>query len=242
MWLWFFAAIVAYFIKGLCGFANTLVFTSILAFGTTNINISPVELFLGYPSNLILTWKHRKELDKKVFIPLAILVLAGCIPGALLLKNVDPGIIKIIFGIVIILLGIDLLLRESGRVKVEGSKPLLTIIGIMSGILCGLFGVGALLAGYMSRVTDNSSEFKANISAVFIVENTFRVILYSVLGIITFQGIKQALILVPFMLIGLFARMKSAEIMDDRIVKKLVIILLIISGAVMVAMSIGKYI
>ena len=33
MYLWIIAAVAAYFIKGLCGFANTLVFTSILSFG-----------------------------------------------------------------------------------------------------------------------------------------------------------------------------------------------------------------
>ncbi len=50
---WIMAAFCAFFIKGLCAFANTLVFTTILSFGNNNINITPVELLLGYPSNLI---------------------------------------------------------------------------------------------------------------------------------------------------------------------------------------------
>lgn len=67
------AAVVAYFIKGLCGFANTLVFTAILSFGSVNANISPIDLLLGYPANVILTWENRKNLDPKVYIPLAVL-------------------------------------------------------------------------------------------------------------------------------------------------------------------------
>lgn len=55
MYLWMLAAVVAYFIKGLCGFANTLVFTAILSFGSVNANISPIDLLLGYPANVILT-------------------------------------------------------------------------------------------------------------------------------------------------------------------------------------------
>ena len=82
MYLWILAAVAAYFIKGLCGFANTLVFTSILSFGVANANISPIDLLLGYPTNLILTWKNRRSLDPKVYLPLAALVLAGSIPGA----------------------------------------------------------------------------------------------------------------------------------------------------------------
>ena len=82
MILWFIAAFTAYFVKGLCGFANTLVFTTILSFGATNASISPVDLLLGYLANLILTWKNRKSLEAKVWLPLAALVLVGSIPGA----------------------------------------------------------------------------------------------------------------------------------------------------------------
>lgn len=96
MWLWILAAAAAFYIKGLCGFANTLVFTTILGFGASNVNISPVELVLGYPANIMLAWKNRKSLSAKVYIPLSLLVLAGNIPGAFLLKNADARFIKII--------------------------------------------------------------------------------------------------------------------------------------------------
>ncbi|WP_026518564.1 sulfite exporter TauE/SafE family protein [Butyrivibrio sp. MC2021] len=235
MVLWIIATLAAFFVKGLCGFANTLVFTSILGFGENNVAISPVELMLGYPSNLILTWKNRKSLKKEVFIPLAVLVLLGSIPGALLLKNVDVKSIKIVFGVVVILLALEMFLREKSTKKYKESRLVLAIIGIVSGVLCGLFGVGALLAAYIGRTTDNSKEFKGNISAVFIADNTFRIILYSVLGVITFDGIKQALILLPVALIGLFLGIKSASILDEKLAKHLVIVLLIISGIILIS-------
>lgn len=238
MFLWIVATLAAFYIKGLCGFANTLVFTSILGFGVNNIAISPVELMLGYPTNLILTYRHRKQLDIKIFLPLSILVLLGSIPGALLLKNANTNHIKAFFGVIIILLGIEMYLREVQTLRFKESKILLLIIGILSGVLCGLFGVGALLAAYIGRVADTSNEFKANISAVFIVDNTFRLILYSVLGIITFSSIKQAAILLPFVLIGLFTGIKSATIIDEKIVKRIVIILLIISGVMLILKSV----
>jgi uncharacterized membrane protein YfcA len=238
MWLWIVATLAAFFVKGLCGFANTLVFTSILGFGANNVAISPVELLLGYPTNLILTWRNRKNLDKYVFIPLSVLVLLGSIPGAFLLKNVDARYIKIVFGIIVVLLGIEMYIREIKPKPMKESRLMLGVIGILSGVLCGLFGVGALLAAYVGRVTKTSDEFKANISAVFIVENTFRIILYSVLGIISFASIKQVLILMPFVLAGLFAGIMSGKILDERIVKRLVIILLVISGLALVFMNI----
>lgn len=247
MWLWIIATVVAYFIKGLCGFANTLVFTSILGFGSNNVNISPVELVLGYPTNFILTWRNRKHLRAKVCLPLIALVLAGSVAGAFMLKNIDARLIKIIFGIAVILIGIEMLFHEihtnskkntSGRAAVSentaGLRGFLIVVGILSGVLCGLFGVGALLAAYVSRVTDSNDSFKANISAVFIAENTFRIVVYSVLGIINVSCLKQALMLLPFMLVGLFCGMKSSQLLDEHIVKRIVIALLILSGIVLV--------
>lgn len=167
MGLWIFATFTSYIIKGLCGFANTMVFTAMLSFGSVNANISPVDLLLGYPANAILTWKNRKSLDPKVFIPLSAMVLAGSIPGSFLLKNVDASAIKVVFGVMIIVLGIEMFLRERHPGKMKNSKIVLAIIGVIAGVLCGLFGVGALLAAYVSRVTDSGSGFEANAECAF---------------------------------------------------------------------------
>ena len=76
--IWFIiATLVAFFIKGLCGFANTLIFNGILSYTANNINISPLEVVLGYPSNIILVWKERKSLNWKIWLPLTALVVAG---------------------------------------------------------------------------------------------------------------------------------------------------------------------
>lgn len=247
MYLWILATFAAYFIKGLCGFANTLVFTSILSFGTSNANISPIELLIGYPTNFILTWKNRKELDPKVYLPLAGLVLAGSIPGALFLKNVDVGSAKILFGIIVILLGIEMLFRKkrpSGNSKGDSanlentSRIMLGMVGLLAGVLCGLFGVGALLAAYIDRVTEGGSSFKANISAVFIADNTFRIILYSALHLLTFNTLRSALALIPIALLGLYAGMKRSQIVNETAVRKLMIVLLILSGILLIEQNV----
>lgn len=230
MILWFVAAFTAYFVKGLCGFANTLVFTTILSFGTANASISPVDLLLGCPSNLILTWKNRRSLDPKIFLPLAIMVLAGSIPGALMLRNADVRFIKLIFGVVVIALGMEMYSREYSKKHVRSSKPVLAIIAVTAGMLCGLFGVGALLAAYVSRVTENNVSFKANISAVFIADNIFRIILYKALGLFMPGTVKSVLLLIPFALLGLFTGMKCCGQMNENNVRKITTVLLVLSG------------
>ena len=111
---------------------------------------------------------------------------------------------------------------------------MLVLIGIISGLLCGLYGVGALLAAYVSRVAENSHEFKANICVVFVVENTIRIILYVATGILTLSVLKQVVILIPFMLAAVFLGMKSSSVLNEKIIKKIVIVLLILSGIVLI--------
>ena len=166
-------------------------FNSILAFGTSNINISPVELILGYPTNAIMAWKERKSIRKNVCIPLSILVLAGSIPGIFILKNTNVTVVKFIFGIVVVFIGCEMLLREIFCNRLKKGKS--SKIGFISGLLCGLYGIGALLGAYLGRISKDTKEFKANICIVFLVENTFRILLYALTGIIGFSVLKKAL-------------------------------------------------
>lgn len=231
------ATLCAFFIKGLCGFANSLIFQAIMGFTADNINISPIELLLSYPSNMIMAWKERKALNWRIWLPLAIMVILGSLPGVFLLKNTDGRIVKIIFGVFIFLIGIEMLLRDKAQ-KRQQSKLAFFLVGITAGILCGMYGIGILLAAYISRISESSHELKGNLSMVFVVENTFRIALYIATGIITLEAAKSALVLLPFMVLGVVLGIKSSAVLDEKIAKKIVIIMLMISGVAMVAMNI----
>jgi len=224
------ATITAYIIKGMCGFANTLIFSSIMSFTSNNINITPTELLLGYPSNIFIAYKQRKCLSARIWLPLSLLVIAGIIPGAIFLQMVNSQYLKIFFGLSIVSISLEMFSRERQKEKKKSSKFVLTIIGIISGILCGLFGIGAFLAAYISRTTDNQNDFKGNLCIVFLIENTFRIILYIVTGIINLNILKDALLLIPFMAIGLYIGTVLSNKTSEKVIKKVVIILLMCSG------------
>ena len=233
---WMMTTLAAFFVKGLCGFANTLVFTTMLSFGQSNLAISPVELLLGYPTNAILAWKERRAIDWRVCLPLCAMVLAGCLPGAFLLKRVDASAVKIVFGVVIILIALEMLLRKGGAAAKQ-SAAMKLLVGLLSGMLCGLFGVGALLGAYLSRTTDDTHAFRGNLCMVFFVENTFRVILYAASGIITLAACRQALMLAPVMLLGLWLGMRAGRAINEKNAKKLVLMMLVVSGAALILNS-----
>ena len=146
----------------------------------------------------------------------------------------DSEIIKQLFGLIIIFIGIEMLFREFYAKKMKQSKLLLIFIGLLSGILCGLYGIGALLSAYISRVTDDMSSFKANICVVFLIESTFRILFYISAGIITLDASKQALLLFPVMLLGLGLGIYSSNYLNEKLIKLLVIFLLILSGFLLI--------
>lgn len=225
-----FAVTAAYIVKGMCGFANTLVFSTLAGFSANNVNISPVDLLLGYPSNLYIAYTERKGICPKVCIPLCVLVILGSIPGAVFLKLGDARLIKILFGFVVVFIGLEMFFRERSSKKQKGSPALMIGIGLLSGILCGMFGVGALLVAYVSRTTDSQTQFRANNCVVFVVENTFRLILYSVTGIMNMVIVKNALCLLPFMAAGLGIGIFFQKHIPEKQAKCCVILLLILSG------------
>lgn len=238
--IWMIAVFVAFFVKGLCGFANTLVFQSILSFQNDNKNISPVELILTYPANIILMVKERKSLKWSVCLPLTILVVIGSVPGILLLKSADTTIIKLIFGAVTVAVAVEMFFRMRRKTEKEegtGAKIMMFLIGLLSGVLCGLYGVGALLGAFIGKKTETLSAFKANMSFIFVVENTLRIVLYIVLGILTLEILNKAIILIPFMFAGLFLGMFASRFVNETLAKKLIILALIISGISLIVTS-----
>ncbi len=232
---WIAATLCAFYVKGLCGFANTLVFTTVMSFGLSNRNISPVELLLGYPSNAIIAFRERSKIDVKLCLPLAALVVLGSIPGVLLLREADTGAVKLIFGVVIVLLGLEMLLREKQAGRAKESKAMLALIGLLSGILCGLYGVGALLGAYIGRVKKDAGAFRANLCVVFFVENTLRIALYSMVGLLNMGMALQAAKLLPVALLGLFLGAKSSAAISEKAVRRLVVVMLILSGLSLIA-------
>ena len=231
MILWMLAALVGYFVKGVAGIGNTLVVTSVMAYSRSNAEITPVELLLCVPTNLVVLWVNRRGINWRLTIAPLVMVLLGDILGVMLLKNVDVGVLKIIFGVVLILLSVEMLWRELRGKSGEAARPaVMLVLGIMAGVLCGMFGVGALVAAYFARVTTDDSTYKGSMSVVFAVENLFRVVAYSVTGLLTSQSLINAAMLLPFMAAGLFLGIKVSGKLNARTMRLIITGMLLLSG------------
>ena len=141
-----------------------MVFTSIAGLRTDISQLTPLDLLVGFVPNALIAWRDRKNACFRIWGPLALMVLAGDIPGALLLKYGDAHILKIGFGVLVILLALDMLLQREK--KPIGKVPSI-LLGIVAGLVCGMYGVGALAAAYVSRATDSNESYRGSLCIVF---------------------------------------------------------------------------
>lgn len=228
--LLFVATFIAYFVKGITGFGNTLVMGSLFSFMVPNKVTTPTDLIISIPTNMYMAWRERKDISLKVVIPLSLMMLVGIIPGTFLLEVGSDWLLKFILGIVVVGMGFEMLTRKTASTNTKQKPAYLVTIGVVSGVMAGLYGIGALLVAYISRTTGTRSQFRANICCVFLVENIFRIITYSIRGILTKEILLLVLFLSPAVILGLLLGIKVDSKMKEDVVKKSIIALLIVSG------------
>lgn len=238
----FLSTLLAYFIKAITGFGNTLVMGSLFSFMVPNRLTTPVDLIFSIPTNIYIVLRERKNISLKVVIPLSLMLLAGIIPGTFLLKVGNERILKAILGMVVVGMALEMLTRKPAQNSSKKNNPIfLTVIGIASGILAGLYGIGALLVAYISRTSDNKGQFRGNICCVFLVDNVFRFFLYLFTGILNKEIFFLTLLLSPAVFMGMIIGVKVDSGMKEETVKKVVITLLIISGTILLVKSLLNY-
>ncbi|MDR1630782.1 MAG: sulfite exporter TauE/SafE family protein [Oscillospiraceae bacterium] len=228
-----FVVFAAFFIKGMSGFADGLIYSSAMSFRHSNAELTPVALLLSTPANIVLAVKERKHLVLKQALPLTLFVLLGQIPGTLFLKAGNQYILKIIMGAVIILIGIEALLRgrKTGQtVKGAENKPLMVFVGVGTGVLCALYGIGIFLTAYVSRTAKNVHELRGNLGFVFAAESLLRIVFYSFAGLITQDVLWHAAGLVPAMLAGFWVGGRVSTHIKEETMRKIVYVLLILMG------------
>lgn len=222
--------LLAYFVKAVTGFGDTLVMSALFSFLVPNTLTTPVNLLLSLPANAAVVYRERRSLSLRIVGPLSLMLLAGDIPGAFLLARLPARPVKSILGVVIVALAVWMIARRQAKSPAK-PHPLLTLtVGVLSGLLCGLFGIGALLAAYLGRVTDDKSRFRGNLCCIFLLENLVRFVVYLLTGLLNIKVLLLTLLVLPASAIGLFAGMKADRRLDDRTVRAATLILLLVSG------------
>lgn len=119
-------------------------------------------------------------------------------------------------------------------------RPLLYVLGVLSGLIAGMYGVGVLSALLVGQVTESADEMKACLGVVYSFCASFIIIGYAMTGLATWQTIGQAALLAPVMILGMFLGMKLCRGMKETALRRMIAVFLMISG-VLVILSSGLF-
>lgn len=220
---------LACIIKGLVGFGNPLFSNPLMAMRLNNNIITPTNLPIDWSLNAYLVIQNRKSFKWKTTIPVALLLMVGVIPGTFFLKMASPWILKAVLGVFIIGLGVEMWTRKTDS-KMESNPIAVALVSILSGFMAGLFGINMIILAYFERTAKDRNEFKSNVCFVYLLENTFRIVMYIVMGIFSVYTLKLSLVSLPAALLGLYVGGKIDSKLDEKTIKKLIIIVFIIGG------------
>jgi len=143
------AGFIAQMIDGCIGMAYGVSSTSLLlSFGVppavASASVHTAETFTTFVSGI--SHFSLKNVDKKMFISLAIPGVLGGITGAYILSNVDTTIIKPIIYVYLVIMGIRIIVKAFGKAQEKVEKKIqdikLYVLGILGGFLDAIGGGG----------------------------------------------------------------------------------------------------
>ena len=225
----FISTCLAFTVKGLVGFGDPLLFTPLLSVYLPNSVITPVFAPVSPFLNVGIVWKNRKYFNPKIVVPIAAFNMLGIIPGTLLLKFGSPQGLKLLAGLVIIAMGVEMLTRKPSA-QPKQNVLLRSLAAFFSGMMAALFGMNTLILAYMERFTTSREDFRANACFILFVENLFRLVMFTSQGLFTAQTLKLTAVVFPAAVAGMLLGGFLDKKVSDALSKKFLIYVFILGG------------
>ncbi len=229
---------LAYTVKGLVGFGNPLISAPLLSMRLDNVVITPGTLLMDIPVNGYLTWKNRRSVDWRRVLPLLAAMVAGVVPGTLLLRYSLPWVLKTVLGVVVVGLGIEMATRRgSGGETREKTGWRQYLVAFFSGMCAGLYGISMFIVAYLQRTARDYSQFKGSMCCLFFGENVFRLCVYLAAGLIGREVLFFALASLPAAALSMVLSGWLGRRLDQKKLMPAAIALFILGGVSIIVKS-----
>jgi len=227
----FFVIVLAQSIYVMFGFGAGLIAVGSLAILIPSIpDVVVLLLLVCLPSEFFVVLKSIRKISWKGILLICSGVVIGVIFGTILLKNTDPIFILTILAIFLMISGSAFFLYTSG-IKIIWPGWFSPIVGIISGVLSGLFGTGGpplILYYQLSGITKSS--FRGNLMTIFLITAIARIPSYTAAGFFTCIRLNSALLLLPAAFLGIWLGNRIHIRLTEDKFRRMVSILLVIIG------------
>ncbi|MDR3584048.1 MAG: sulfite exporter TauE/SafE family protein [Desulfosporosinus sp.] len=226
-------------IQSITGFGFAVVGTPLLLFFMEPRQVVSLMNFDALLLNLMVIYKTRGRSDPKVIWPLFTASLFGIIPGVYILKVIDPSILKLCIGIIILL--VACLMASNYAVTIKREKLATVLVGILSGFMGGSTSLsGPPVALFLMNQQQDKEAFRANLVRFFCLGNIATLIIMYYMDTLDTSVFTQLIYAIPGVLVGVWLGEKAFAKVSPKFFRWLTLSIIFFCGVVSVASALVK--
>ena len=222
-------------VAGLSGFAFGLVAASIWLYILSPLQTATLIVAFGLIVQGYSVWKLKHALDWSKLWPYLAGAVVGVPAGISILGWADPAHVKTGIGVFLVLYSLYALLRPKMASVAAGGVAVDAGIGFFNGVLGGITGFAGILVtiwcGLHGWPKDRQ---RAIFQPVAVATFAMSAVWLGVKGVVSADTIRMFLFGLPVLLAGTWLGMKLYGRLDEATFRRVVLILLLVSGAVLI--------
>ena len=231
------AAFLGGLTTGVAGFAMGLVVSGVWLHIITPIQTAILIVACTLISQSYSIWKLRRSLDWRKLLPFIAGGVFGVPLGTALLGYVDPAYMRFWIGVLLVIFSIYNLAKPALK-PVQGNVPADVSIGFANGMLGGLTGLGGIIVTVWCQLRGWPKDVQRTIfQPVILASGVVTIASFGFAGLITMETVKLWMLGAPVMLVGVWVGLKFYGKLDEAAFRKVVLWLLLFSGASLVIPS-----
>ena len=185
--------------------------------------------FVFLVSCAVVTLLNIRQINWKKLALMILFMLIGMFPGLWLYDKLPVKILMILYGVIVVLIGlVKLLKKNSSDLKKPWNYGALILAGAMQGMFTS---GGPFLVLYAASAMKDKKEFRATVSAVWVVLNIYLCLNMGFKGMYTSYSWKLVLLSAAPVAAAILIGSRIAKRIRQETFLKLVYVLLILSGA-----------
>lgn len=231
-------AIIAFLVRGLTGFGSGPIMVSFLLLFLDMKLVAPTATILAVLTGLLLvsTFQTRKWIRYDILLIMIPSYMVGVIVGTYGLVFLKSGLVKTLFGLFIAAYALKILFEDKKKEEAKEIRNYLGVIsGFFGGITGGLFSAGGPpVALYLTRKIEDKAALRATLVFLFLLMDSWRLVLFGYAGLINGDILKFSLYLLPAFLIGNLAGSLLHIRINQVLFTKIVALVLMIIGIILI--------
>jgi len=223
--------LAAFTVQSLTGFGGPLIAMPLGISAVGLATAKPVVTLCAWLSAAIVALKNRKDIVYPELFKMTGTMLVFMLAGLWLFKNVQMNFLQVIYGIIVMCIGVKKLFFPSDKPMPKWVSPLAICL---AGVMQGLFvSGGSFLVIYAVGAIPEKQQFRATLSGVWALLNIFLLGSYFFDGSFTQPVISASLLsLIPLTAAVVCGSLLAGKL-NQKVFLKVAYILLIVSGAVL---------